>query len=167
MSWPNDPLRSTDPNEPDGRWGPIGPPPGMPPGFDPLEQQSQPSRVAAPAIGMMIVSALSAIVSVVTIVLALLGTGLALPGLGGSGTMPGFGASIVANLSAGALGFALNLLSFGAAIQMRRLRSYSLCMAGSIAMLVPCGTLCCLANVGVGIWSLVVLADPTVKAQFR
>ncbi|QSQ17840.1 hypothetical protein [Myxococcus landrumensis] len=60
----------------------------------------------------------------------------------------------------------LNGLVFVGAWQMRQLKSRGLAIAGAIASLVPCyGTCCCLAA-PIGIWALVVLFKPEVKAAF-
>jgi len=54
---------------------------------------------------------------------------------------------------------------FGA-LQMRQVKSYGLAMAASIVALVPCLGPCCCLGIPFGIWSLVVLAKPEVKAGF-
>lgn len=64
-------------------------------------------------------------------------------------------------LFAGLYGFAI----FGA-IKMRNLESYGMAMASAIIMVLPC-TCCCFLGIPVGIWSLVVLNKPEVKAAFK
>ncbi len=56
-----------------------------------------------------------------------------------------------------------------AGVKMRALQSYNLVMAGTILAMVPCCTSwgCCLFATPVGIWALIVLMDPQVKASFR
>ena len=54
-----------------------------------------------------------------------------------------------------------------AAIRMKELRSYGLAMAGAILGMLPYLSPCCLLGLPFGIWALVVLADPAVKAAFR
>lgn len=62
---------------------------------------------------------------------------------------------------------ALNALVFAGAWSMRQLKHRGLAIAGAIASLVPCyGTCCCMAA-PIGIWALVVLFKPEVKAAFR
>jgi len=51
-------------------------------------------------------------------------------------------------------------------IQMARHRWYSLAMASSVVALLPGITVCCIAGVPVGIWSLAVLANREVKGAF-
>jgi hypothetical protein len=51
--------------------------------------------------------------------------------------------------------------------QMLRLRGYGLAMAGVVATLVNLASCCCLVNIGLGIWALVVLLDDDVRNAFR
>lgn len=47
-------------------------------------------------------------------------------------------------------------------------RSYGVAFAGAIISVIPCiGSPCCALGIPFGIWALVVLNDPTVKAAFR
>lgn len=56
-----------------------------------------------------------------------------------------------------------------AGTKLRSLTNYNLAMAGTILAMIPCCTTwgCCLFATPIGIWSLVVLMDPNVKAAFR
>ena len=56
-----------------------------------------------------------------------------------------------------------------AGTKLRSLSNYNLAMAGTILAMIPCCTTwgCCLVGTPVGIWALVVLMDPQVKAAFR
>lgn len=51
-------------------------------------------------------------------------------------------------------------------LMARRTRSYWLALAGSIFSIVPC-TVTCFIGIPIGIWSLVLLLDPEVRALFR
>lgn len=64
--------------------------------------------------------------------------------------------------------FALLLdgLIVAGALQMRSLRSYPLAMAGAVASLMPLSGCCCCLTLPVGIWSLVLLMRPDVRAAF-
>jgi hypothetical protein len=58
------------------------------------------------------------------------------------------------------------LIAFGA-WQMLKLRSWGFALAASILAMIPCFTsCCCLLGLPAGIWALVVLLDPDVKAAF-
>ena len=61
----------------------------------------------------------------------------------------------------------LNLLAIIGGFSMRRLGSYGLSMCGAIVSLIPCAVACCpLVGIPVGLWALVVLLRPEVKAAF-
>jgi hypothetical protein len=57
-------------------------------------------------------------------------------------------------------------MAIWAGFSMIDMRSYSLSMAGSFAIM-PGACFCCLAGIPVGIWSLTVLLKPEVRAAFR
>ena len=67
----------------------------------------------------------------------------------------------------GGLGLALSALVLVGALNMKRLESYSLAMAGAIVSVIPCLAPCCVFSLPFGIWALVVLSDPRVRAAFR
>ncbi len=67
----------------------------------------------------------------------------------------------------------INLLSMGlaafiayAGFQMRNLKSYGVAVAGSIVMMLPCGSCCCFITMPIGIWALVTLMKPEIKNAF-
>ena len=51
------------------------------------------------------------------------------------------------------------------ALKMRRLQAYSLAVAAAVLAVLPCFG-CCLVGMPLGVWALVVLADPHVRAAF-
>lgn len=57
------------------------------------------------------------------------------------------------------------LIVFGA-VQMMRLRNFGLSMAASVLAVIPCISPCCCLGIPFGIWALVVLNKPEVKASF-
>jgi hypothetical protein len=59
-----------------------------------------------------------------------------------------------------------NLLAIVGGFAMRRLGSYGLSMTGAIISIIPCVTGCCFTGMPLGIWALVVLVRPEVKAGF-
>lgn len=56
------------------------------------------------------------------------------------------------------------VITFGA-IKMRSLQGYGLSMAAAIISIIPCNACCCI-TLPVGIWALVILMKPEVKASF-
>ncbi len=59
-----------------------------------------------------------------------------------------------------------NLLAVVGGFAMRGLGNYGLSMAGAIISIVPCLTGCCITGILFGIWAVVTLARPDVKAGF-
>ena len=58
------------------------------------------------------------------------------------------------------------LIIFGG-LQMLGMRRYSTALLASILALVPVTSLCCISGIPIGIWALIVLRDPEVRASFE
>jgi hypothetical protein len=79
----------------------------------------------------------------------------------------------VAESSGGVAGYARSILAavvsaailFGA-LKMMRLQNYGWAMAAAILAVIPCLSPCCCLGIPFGIWALVVLSKPEVKAAF-
>jgi hypothetical protein len=54
-----------------------------------------------------------------------------------------------------------------AALKMRDLQQWGLAVAASILAMLPCISPCCIIGLPIGIWALVVLTRPEVKAAFH
>jgi type IV secretory pathway protease TraF len=52
-------------------------------------------------------------------------------------------------------------------IQMLKARRYSLALLAAILALIPLSSLCCIPSIPIGIWALIVLRNPEVKAAFE
>jgi GYF domain 2 len=123
-------------------------------------------QVTGPAIGLMVVSILQLLLGAFLLVVHLIGASIF--AMSQSAQNQPF-----ANLFSGTLGIVQTILVmvlgavvlFGA-IKMKRLENYGLAMASSIVAMLPC-SLCCLAGLPIGIWSLVILSKPEVKAAFH
>ena len=119
-------------------------------------------RVAAPAIGLMVAGGLSAATTVLCMLLlgifglAILGDAEAREALPGIGVWMGFCV----------ISLVLSALMIYAGWQMRRFQSWSLCVAGTIAAMLPCAP-CCILGLPMGIWALIVLLDNEVKQVFN
>ena len=74
----------------------------------------------------------------------------------------------VGSILYGVLGVGLGgLIAFGG-LQMTKFRMYGLAIAASVVATIPCFSCCCCGiGLSVGIWALVVLNKPEVKAAFR
>ncbi len=53
------------------------------------------------------------------------------------------------------------------ALKLQKLENYSVCLTGAILTLLPCFSGCCCISIPVGIWALIVLNKPEVRAHFR
>ena len=64
------------------------------------------------------------------------------------------------------LGLAFGGVMFYGALQMKDLRNYGLAMAAAIIAIIPCSGPCYCIGIPAGIWALVVINKPEVKAAF-
>jgi hypothetical protein len=79
----------------------------------------------------------------------------------------------VAGLVSGVLGIFIAVVSLAVsafvvwgALQMYQLRSYSIAVAAGVVALVPCLSPCCCLGLPAGVWALIVLMNPEVRAAF-
>jgi len=114
------------------------------------------SRVAGPALALMIVKSLT----MLFLCLTLMG-GLAAMG-GGRGNDPFVG---LLQVSYALLGVVFDLCIIYGAWQMKELDSHGWAMTACIMAVIPFGG-CCLLSIPFGIWGLVVLNDPEVRQAF-
>ncbi len=131
-------------------------------------------KVSAPATALMIFAGIGGVLAVVLLLMNLLGIGAGVMGLEGvevegmeegeqvapavlSGTV-----AVISNL----IGVVMAIVIYVGAAKMKRLENYGFAMASSILAMVPCVSPCCILGLPFGIWSLVVLTKPDVKAAF-
>ena len=138
---------------------PTPPTPPMSP--NPVNPQE---AVKLPGMLLMIYGAVTALGQLLFLALSFLGIGLNAVN-GGNGAMAG--------MMSGAIGVVVRLLMLvlcGVIIlggmKMQKLQSYNLAMAAAVVALLPCSCPCCLIGIPLGIWALVVLMKPEVKAAF-
>lgn len=151
------------------------PPPGPPGGYLPpvpgapvqdgraLAQ----NQVNGPAIGLMIVSAGSFFWYLFATVMVLFAGGLTF--LGGSGSSADAGAALGMGIGAAVYAFfaLAAAVCFAGALRMKSLKSYGLAMTSAVLAILPCTTyVCCMVMMPFGIWAMVVLMKPEVKAAF-
>ena len=120
--------------------------------------------VKGPAIGLMVTAGLGAALQLLSLVMNVLGAGM--------GAMSG-GNEGIANMFSGGLGIVISIVGIlvagfiiHGAMQMQKLQQYNLVMAATVAAMVPCISPCCFLGLPIGIWALVVLMKPEVKAAF-
>ncbi|NIN93339.1 hypothetical protein GTO36_10265 [bacterium] len=125
------------------------------------------SQVSGPSVGLLITGILGGVISFIGLIAGVFETGIE---------------SIKAHryfeeysdLAEGAAGIALcfvGLLVAGfiiyASLKMKELTQWGLCVAASIIAMIPCISPCCIVGLPIGIWCLVVLTKPEVKAAFH
>jgi len=136
--------------------GDYGPAPGMPAeALRPYALQ----RVAGPATALIVIAAIGLVFNVLG---AMGGMGRLAP-MRGPGVQVPPRVMIPANLVAVAVAAVVIL----GAIKMKNLESYGLSMTAAILALIPCTSPCCVLGLPFGIWALVALTDPPVRAAFR
>jgi hypothetical protein len=145
-------------------------PPPPPPGFIPASVAPvSADAVSAPAVCLIVLGAFNLLLVIVRALAMVFG--LAQQNMGG-GMSPEMqkmflamsGTAGVAAVVFGVIG-ALVILFGG--IKMKKLESYNLSMAAAIIAMIPCLSACCILGIPLGIWALVVLMKPEVKAAFR
>jgi hypothetical protein len=128
--------------------------------------------VSGPATGLLVTGIICLIVSILNTVMSLTGAGFQPP----PGEIPPEMQPIFDMLQkmqgpvaiiTSILGIGISALIIFAAQKMRALQSYALVVTGAVLAIVPCISPCCCIGIPVGIWVLVVLFKPEVKAMFQ
>ena len=146
---------------------PAMPAPGMPQAIMAANSAAAGAMVKGPAIFMMVLA-------IICIPLTLLGLALNLFASSMGSIFADIPPEIASRLvQDGAIGIAQNAISLIAniviligALKMKKCQSYGLAMTASI-LCILCDWGCCCLGVGAGIWSIVVLCKPEVKAAFH
>jgi phage FluMu protein Com len=138
--------------------GTGGPFPGTYGGYDAYLQYAL-NRVSTPATLLMVLSVLGILGSIC----GALGS---LPGMGLHQLRGGFHVNATVNIVQQSVALAVCIVMFLGAQKMKNLQNYGMSLTASILALLPVSC-CCLFLLPVGIWSIVVLNDPYVKAAFR
>ena len=131
-------------------------------------------KVSAPAIGLMVTGGL---VVVFTIINALAGLiGMSAGGMSGPSLPPDFewlepmiemSQSPLIMIIDSLIKFVSGGLIFFGGLQMKGLKTYGLAITACVLSMIPCFTdCCCFLGLIFGIWGLVVLFKPEVKAAF-
>lgn len=124
-------------------------------------------QVSGPSTALLITGIIGAIFSVATFFSLIIGVGLStfwredIPDVYGEiwEGAAGMGSSFIGILVAGFIIYA--------ALKMKELNQWGLAMAASILAMIPCISPCCIIGLPIGIWCLVVLTKPEVKAAFH
>jgi hypothetical protein len=136
------------------------PPPGPAP-VDPRQAVKQ------PALFLMIAGGINAACCVVMLLLNILGAGLGALASGADAGEQGL------NLLSGGMGILAAVIGLGisgliiyGAMQMKELKNHTLALVAAISAIIPCVSPCCLVGVPAGIYAVVILIKPEVKAAF-
>ena len=147
--------------------GTIGAPATSIPGGANAAQQ-----VIGPAIGLMVTAILGGLIQAASILLNLLGIGLA-GAAASQGSSNGQPMPAWVNMMSGGVGIVFNIIGIimavvvlMGALKMKKLESFGFVMAATIIAMVPCVSPCCWVGLPIGIWALVVLNKPEVKGAF-
>ncbi len=123
------------------------------------------SQVAGPSIALMVVSACTFLWYLFAFVMVIFAGGLSFlgGGAGDPGAMLGVGMGAAIYLF-----FALAaVVTFVGALRMKSLKNYGLGVTSAVLAILPCTTyICCMFTMPLGVWALVVLLKPEVKAEF-
>jgi len=128
------------------------------------------AQVSGPSIGLLVTGIIGGVFSVIGLFMSFFGTSL-------SSLMADRFDQFeeqYANLFEGAAGIASSFIGIlvaaliiYAALKMKELSQYGLCMAASILAMIPCISPCCIIGLPIGIWCLIVLTKPEVKTAFH
>lgn len=122
-------------------------------------------QLKGPAIGLMATAGIGAAWQLLSLILNFLGAGMGAMMRGGEGipNMLSGGVGIVL----GFIGLVMAVVVFLGASKMKNAESYGFAMAAAIIAMIPCVSPCCLLGLPLGIWALIVLLKPEVKAAFQ
>ena len=123
-------------------------------------------KVAGPAIALLVIAILGMGLQLLSIAGNLFMFAFPQPDLKFNGGLP-IQVQVAVNSASAVLGLAFGVLILFGAVKMKNLEYYGLSIAASIVAMLPCVSPCCLLGLPFGIWALVVLSDPTVKASFK
>jgi hypothetical protein len=121
--------------------------------------------VNGPAIGLIVVAVLGALLQIVSIIKNLV-MGSAMPA---NAQLPALVKMLTGpvGVALGIIGILVSVVILLGALKMKKLESYGLAMAASIIAMIPCFSPCCLLGLPIGIWAIVVLSKPEVKSAFH
>lgn len=127
--------------------------------------------VSSPAIGLIITAALGALAQIVSVVINILGAGAGMAGASARGQqdMPAWAHAMSGGIGVffNVIGLIMSVVILMGAVKMKKLQGYNFAMTATIIAMVPCVSPCCLVGLPVGIWALVILMKPEVKAAFQ
>ena len=131
-------------------------PPGGGFGLPPMEKEYARGRLKIPAIVLIVLAALTAILRVVAVVIAL-------QRAGNNGAPP----MVLPEMVGHGIGLLLTIAVLVGCFKMLKVESYSGAMTAAIISVIPVCSPCLVLGIPFGIWAIIVLCDPRVKAAFK
>lgn len=126
------------------------------------------ARLQGPAIGLLVTGILGILAQLISLIVRLFSAGLgAVAAANGEDGGIAMIASGVLGIVFGIIALLMGGLVIFGSMKMKNAQSYGLCMATAIIAALPCVSPCCLLGLPIGIWAIVVLVDPQVKAAFQ
>ncbi|HSL84291.1 MAG TPA: hypothetical protein VLF66_16070 [Thermoanaerobaculia bacterium] len=143
---------------------PATPPPSAPPppaGPDPRQQ------VQGPAIGLIITAVVGGLWAIFSLLGNVLGLGMmSLDQYTGGSQWAEYALGGGFGIVSAVIGLAIAGFILWVALQMKELKGWTVSVVASILAMIPCISPCCIIGLPIGIWALVVLLKPEVKAAF-
>jgi hypothetical protein len=132
-----------------------------PPGMDPR------SQLSGPSVGLLVTGIIGGILELTSFIAMLFGTSwMAVMEEDIPEKMEGmFKASFWTASSL--VGIFIAVFLIYASTKMREASQWGMCVAAAVLAMIPCISPCCLIGLPIGIWCLVVLTKPEIKAVFR
>lgn len=150
----------TSPQPPSGPPPPSSPPP-PPAGPDPRQQ------VQGPAIGLIVTAVVGGLWAIFSLLGNILGMGMmSLDQFTADYDWAQYAFGGAFGVIGALIGLAVAGFILWTALQMKELKSWTISVVASILAMIPCISPCCIIGLPIGIWALVVLLKPEVKAAF-
>ena len=132
-----------------------------PPGMDPR------SRLSGPATGLLVTGIVGGVISLTSLITGFFSAGL-IPYMDDEFSEKMEGMFQASYMTASSLvGILIAAFLIYVSTKMREPSQYGLCIAASVLAMVPCVSPCCIIGLPIGIWCLVVLTKPEIKAAFQ
>ena len=126
------------------------------------------SRLQLPAIGLIVVGALNAVSGLVLILGRLVSIVKGRdPVITDEDRRLGYTFAIFFFPIVSLISIAASPIIIFGGVQMLRARRYSIAVWAAILALIPLTSVCCIPGIPIGIWALIVLRHPEVKAAFE
>lgn len=145
---------------------PMSPPP--PPSTPPPPAGPAPrQQVQGPAIGLIITAVVGGLWAIFSLLGNILGMGMmSLDQFTGDYEWAEYAFGGAFGVVGALIGLAIAGFILWVALQMKELKGWTLSVVASILAMIPCISPCCIIGLPIGIWALVVLLKPEVKAAF-